>query len=72
MMISKWLIFASLAVGAGFSNLIGSPSVETSSACPPDRVCKIGSNCYINGTLRIPCPDDYPNPEPSPEIQPPG
>ena len=72
-MISKWLIIVSLGVGAGVSNFIGTTSTETTAVCPIGQMCRIENHCIINGTERIPCPEDYdPTPEPSPELQPPG
>lgn len=69
MTIRTWLLIFTLAAGVG-----GGMSTETtSSSCPEGRICRIGSNCWINGVWYTPCPSEYgdPMPDPSPEIQPP-
>lgn len=75
MTIRTWLMILALAVGAGTSQSIPRDSPpETTSSCPPGRVCKIGNNCWINGVWYNPCPDDAPHdpgPEPSPILLPP-
>ena len=72
MIISRWLIVISLAVGAGASQFVGSTTVQSDARCPATG-CPIRGDCIINGELRNPCPDGYdPGPEPSPEMQPPG
>ena len=73
MTISRWLMILALVVGAGTSQSIDSDS--TTSSCPAGRVCRIGSNCWINGIYHTPCPDDAPNDpgdNPDPITQPPG
>ena len=70
MTISTLLMILALAVGSGTSQ-----PVESDSALCPIGVptCRIGNNCYVNGVLVNPCPDDAPpaDPAPLPETQPP-
>jgi hypothetical protein len=66
MTIRTWFMIVALAVGGSAT----SPSTETSSLCPPGRVCKIAGNCWINGVWYNPCPEDAPSdpmPLPLPE-----
>ena len=65
MTISNLVMIVALVIGAGTSN----ESVETETAtltCGVDRVCKIGTNCWINGVWYNPCPSDAPYPPPNP------
>lgn len=70
MTIRTMLMILAFAVGSGTSE-----TMETNSTtwCPPERVCKIGNNCWKNGIWYNPCPAEFsdPSPEPSPETQPP-
>ena len=75
MTIRTWLMMLAIAAGAGAGTSQLIESDATTSSCPPDRVCRIGGNCWINGQYHTPCPDDAPTDpqgDPSPELQPPG
>ena len=66
MTISALLMILALAVAPGTIE----PADSTNTTCPPDRVCRIGNNCWINGVWYNPCPDDAdpsPPPDPYPE-----
>lgn len=73
MIISRWLIVISLAVGAGASQFTENTTVQTDGRCG-SQPCPIRNDCIVNGVPRNPCPEDYedPYPDPSPELQPPG
>ena len=66
MTISALLMMLALAVAPGTSEPVESSYTTT---CPVGRVCKIGSNCWINGVWYNPCPEDAPpGPDPKPDI----
>lgn len=73
MIISRWIIVISLAVGVGGSGLFESTTVQSDGRCG-SQPCPIRGDCIVNGVPRNPCPEGYgdPAPEPSPETQPPG
>jgi len=65
MPITTLLMILALAVGSGTTQ----PVQPDSATCPTGRVCKIASNCWVNGVWTTPCPDDAPPaPAPTPEI----
>ena len=67
MTISTWLLILTLAVGSGTNYSIES----NASPCPIGvNKCKIGNNCWINGTWYNPCPEGS-DPPPQPENEPP-
>ncbi len=74
MTISRWFMILALVVGSGTSQQVDTESSTT--LCPSGVPnCRIGSNCWINGTYHTPCPDDYPGDygdDPDPITQPPG
>lgn len=61
MTITALLTMLALAVGTGTAT---QPAPSDYSSCPPGRVCKIASNCWVNGVWTTPCPDDMPPPPP--------
>ena len=63
MTITTLLMILGLAVGPGAA---AQPIDSDSALCPPGRVCKIASNCWVNGVWTTPCPDDAPPPPPNP------
>jgi hypothetical protein len=65
MTITTLLMILALAAGPGTTQ-----PVQTDALCPVGRVCKIASQCWVNGVWTTPCPDDAPppHPNPSPEI----
>lgn len=54
-----------LALGVG-SQTTSQPTETDYSSCPAGRVCKIATNCWVNGVWTTPCPDDAPPPPPNP------
>lgn len=66
MTISTLLMILALAVAPGTSEPTEGSYTST---CPVGRVCKIGSNCWINGVWYNPCPEDAP-PDPAPDPTP--
>lgn len=65
MTITTLLMIVGLAVGSGSTQ----PVPSDATMCPAGRVCKIASNCWINGVWYNPCPDGPPPaPNPSPDI----
>ena len=55
MTISTWLMILTLAIGGS-----SQPIVSDTAVCPIGTKCKIADNCWINGKLVTPCPDDAP------------
>ena len=62
MTITALLMILALAAGSGISQ----PTPSDATTCPAGRVCKIASNCWVNGVWTTPCPDTTPPPPPSP------
>ena len=67
MKISMWFMVLALAGGLVASQTSEGDSTTDFTTRPPTR---IESNCWINGVWYNPCPEDYPNPAPTPRIQP--
>lgn len=70
MTITALLMILALAAGSGTPTGSGTAQpVQTDSAlCQPGRVCRIASNCWINGVWYNPCPDSDPAPPPPPPV----